>query len=259
MRRCNRLLCLYLAVCLFCLSGCFVAWDPDFAYRGENTELVATAVYSLLGVESDDEDQITILDRDEYGRVLFAYCAHVPTMVKRSFEECLVAVLIMQKCDDAYVYFYAEQNYLLATHDAKINLEKSSIESFFTDDMISKLKEKNDWGISPEYCSAKMEKAPSSVEKRRTLSKQADKVISAQIGSNYRYAFFREDISGNEIWFILLIKSEGYQWYVIMLDESGNLTNGDLSILCLDKDHTTEIPGLLQSFMVENKWNKIAE
>lgn len=118
-----------LYVCIaFVLAGCEYK-----GYEGENKDLYSVAVDSLLGSrgynmingEAFIDPIITILEEDEYGRILFYY-----------FEDSQISthsLLICQSSDDEYAYYYPDQNYISAPTEE------------FSNDDIADLKEKNDW------------------------------------------------------------------------------------------------------------------
>ena len=78
----------------------------DTVYGGDYPELLSVAMNSVLGVGSDigwHWPDITILEEDDYGRILFEYS-------EGSFFR---SRLIMQKVEDGYAYFYPHYNFIM--------------------------------------------------------------------------------------------------------------------------------------------------
>ena len=258
MRKMNKWFLLALAIlAAISLSGCLVAWDPVFRYEGEHKDLAVTAIYSMPGVESSSEDQILVLEQDAFGRKLFAACLTRTWMIRNSFENCVLAILIMQKSDDSHAYFYGERNYAVTVVGVRADLTPQLVERLFSDDIISELKSSNDWDKKPSDKTNELVKVPLSLEKENRLSSFSKEIIEQKIGSNIRHIFFRQDNSGNEMYFVLHLygKPINYEWYVIMFNQKGNLTNGNDSILNLDNGNLKELPLILAEFMGNNNWN----
>jgi len=103
----------------FILSGCFLTFQPrpEPTFIGDYPELFTVAVRSMLGVGDltvRGSGGVTIIEVDDYGRVLFEYteacCGHSSR-------------LIMQKTDGDYVYFYPYYNFILNTRRAISRVE----------------------------------------------------------------------------------------------------------------------------------------
>jgi len=121
------------AIIMLTTSGCmfsFRSFSPD-DYHGDYPELYSAAINSILGSsgyahsERDYDSEITVIEEDDYGRTLFLY-----------YENNIVStysLVISQKSDDEYTYFYPDYNFISAN---KNDFQEAEIEE---------LKEKNDW------------------------------------------------------------------------------------------------------------------
>ena len=101
--------CLILMISVVVLSGCFLERREPAEYIGEYPELFTVAINSLLGVRGyslsgGHQPTITILEEDDYGRVLFEY---------REGGFSYPSRLIMQKAENGYAYFYPYYNFIL--------------------------------------------------------------------------------------------------------------------------------------------------
>lgn len=143
-----------LVFCMMILSFFAVGCLPH-KYRGENVDLYTVAVNSIFkahGSYSNGEaifdPVIEIIEKDEYGRVLFFYYEGSGRGNKS------YSVLIMQKSTEDTVYFYEDHCY--------VTYEIVDEEPFWYGDYYkvyegvdySSLKECNDWGkeINEEKC-----------------------------------------------------------------------------------------------------------
>lgn len=83
------------AMLVFLMAACF-AVDPEMVYVGDHPDLDATAIHSIPGIDSSRDDKFFILDEDRYGRVLFAAYLPDSLMFRNSFDDGILAVMIMQ-------------------------------------------------------------------------------------------------------------------------------------------------------------------
>lgn len=214
------ILCLLMSVCLILGCGC-----RPYTYEGENVELYTVAVNSIFGCNGYIPDgeivhnpKIKIIEKDDYGRVLFYYCEEIHFHDKEhSLLECesgkdycriSYACLIMQTVRDNYVYYYEDDCF-----DVYL-IEKWTTEGLPTDldeKDFSDLKERNDWGkeLNEEKCIKKP------VVKRNKPSlrpRKADynEIIAAYIkttdykGQDYPYRFnlySTSDSYGRELYY----------------------------------------------------------
>ena len=82
--------------------------EREFEYLGNYPELFSVAINSILGTRGyrqvglggKDNPSIRILEKDDYGRILFSY------------SEGTISYVIMQKVDGNYVYFYPYYNFI---------------------------------------------------------------------------------------------------------------------------------------------------
>lgn len=252
-------ICFLIACLLFIsilLTGC---WDPVLRYSGEHMNLMAAAINSIPGVESSAEDQLMMLDTDEYGRTLFAVQLSRICMIRESYEECVLAVLIVQGGDESFSYVYGEQNYLMTILNEKTSLSEELIGDHFPEDKIASLKQRNDWNVAPEEVAARSICVPNTLEKEFGYSSEVDQLVTEIIGTNTRNEFFRQDQTGKLLFFILNINGESaqYEWYMVMIDSSGRLIDGENSYIRLDNIEVEEIADAIAVYMQNNQWKPI--
>ena len=127
----------------FGTSGCASRY-----YRGDYPELFTVAMNSLLGITGVrpsliGDPEITILGNDSYGRTLFMYD-----------EGGLlgISILISQKSDGRYVYFYPHYNFIIFETFSEMTSwagtrSEVRIDRFFPEviEQIDELKEMNHW------------------------------------------------------------------------------------------------------------------
>jgi len=113
------------------------ACSGDFEYRGERPELFSVAISSILGthgftfgsISGQIQPAVIVLEEDNYGRVMFLYYegSHISP----------VSIIVMQKIEDGYAYFYPHYNFF---SDSFRFLEEPPDE-----DSVVALKEANSW------------------------------------------------------------------------------------------------------------------
>ncbi len=117
---------------LLCLTftGCLDG-IVDMTYSGENPEIFAIAINSILGdngwMSSTDE----IIEEDEYGRTMARY----ESILEGDYNRSFYSLIICQKVENGYAYFYPDFNFII----------KPEGTTFYQSE-IDLLKERNDWG-----------------------------------------------------------------------------------------------------------------
>jgi len=250
-----------LVVCILFVSFLLAGCDPPLRYIGENVNLMATALYSIPGLDSHRDDRLIIMDTDQYGRTLFAALLTGSWMVRESYEECILGVFVTQGSNESASYFYSERNYILSFLDAKTPLTEALVNEYYSEDAINALKQQNDWGVAPEDTSIVPVAVPITVEKNQWMEKEAEKAIEAKVGENIRKEFFRFDNTGKALYFVFNIggKHAYYEWYLAMLDESGNLIDSEDAIIRLDDIKMEDIPNAIADYLQKNNWVHITE
>ena len=94
------------------------------------------------------------------------------------------------------------------------------------------------------------------LKKYRKMGKEAEKAIEARVGTNTRKVFFKYDDMGKILYFICNIGGEHayYEWYLAMLDASGNLIAGSDSMVRLDDIPLEDMPATITEFLEKNNW-----
>ncbi|MBE6635459.1 MAG: hypothetical protein E7617_04590 [Ruminococcaceae bacterium] len=132
------LLLLIVSLFLLCLSmmGCVYR-----GYMGEHPELCSIAwsnIPTLRGYISNGEAlydaDVSVLDTDVFGRVLFGYS-------ESNYNDREYYVLIMQYTESEKAYYYPDDCF------AAIRLESHGSKPDINHDRITNLKKRNDWGI----------------------------------------------------------------------------------------------------------------
>ena len=145
----KRVILIVLGALLLCFAAC-----SGFQYRGEHQDLYTVAVNNVFGAlgyasngEATYDPSIEVIETDEYGRVMFFY--------NEGHSRYGTALIIMQKSEDGYVYYYQDDCYTPYIKVENYNVyQSSSYQLMFTNDMILQLKDKNDWNkpLVPDKC-----------------------------------------------------------------------------------------------------------
>lgn len=143
-KRSMRLLSLILIAFLSLgLTGCYNG------YKGDYPELFTQATNSLLWnfglsflTDYVTDPYIEKIEEDNYGRVLFEYKeSFFERAGKNSDGLAFSALMIMQKADDAFVYYYEDFSFICKEKETNVSAEVQ-----FDLREINDLKAQNDWG-----------------------------------------------------------------------------------------------------------------
>ena len=121
---------------LFFVCACFFVGCTYKGYKGDTPELYTVAwnnIPTLYGYMSNGEvsydASVKVLEKDGQGRVLFTYT--------EDYTEKSCYVLIMQRADDMYAYYYPDDCYVfIFAEEGLPNLDGEEV---------AKLKSLNDW------------------------------------------------------------------------------------------------------------------
>jgi hypothetical protein len=129
----NKNICILFAI-LIAITILLVSCTPSTPeYTGDYPELFSIALNSIPGTEGyllgevRHQPVLTVLEEDDYGRVLFFY--------SETWAISPHSLVICQKSDSEFTYFYSDYNFI------------SSQDDTFSDEEIEYLKKKNDWGM----------------------------------------------------------------------------------------------------------------
>ena len=182
--------------------------------KGRFLELTLCGAYAVPGTFHSDlkgnVSSVMILEEDVYGRILFEY---VTTSVIK--EEKITALVICQKIDSKYVYFYEDQCYLFSVNE---------------EPEIDLLKANNDWGIPLNE--SKMSRRANKVsfdlfivndsslngQRIRDEFASAAGVSKSQV---LRYGFLDIDnAKSHELYWIYIHSEDGDEYYFAISNES---------------------------------------
>lgn len=204
-----------------------------------NLELALCGSYAVPGMFCADlkggTSQVAVLEKDDYGRILFSYSA--PNVTTQEAETVLV---ICQKIDDEYVYFYEDICY---THQ------------YDNQDAIKIIKEQNDWNQPLDH--SKMSRRPNQITFDLFIAGNSTllygKVIQAtarELGVSSsqltQLHFIDADNSGNELYWSSCIENSINQSYLLLVS-----SDYDVCVMKLDD---VDISDVIGNFKSENGW-----
>lgn len=137
----KKIISLMLAVILlsFALTGC------AFRFIGEEVDLYTVAINNVFGAsgymsngEVSFSPYIEIIETDDFGRVMFFYD-------EGHLNRFGTAMIIMQKNEDGFVYYYQDVCLIQIVNDDFYDYEEINYSEIFSDEQIESLKEANDW------------------------------------------------------------------------------------------------------------------
>ena len=124
-------------------------------YRGDYPELYTVAINSILGSRGfrqysrPAQVMLEVIDADDYGRVMFFYTEVYWHNLSRD-NISAYNLIISQKSDGEYVYFYPYFNFISVDHMIFLSRPRSMpdfslLVDVFTEEAIAELKEINSW------------------------------------------------------------------------------------------------------------------
>ena len=252
-------LCILLLPFAWLSSGCDV-----MTYNGKHEDLASATIHSIPGTQINRESRFLELDEDQYGRRLFSVylpysCLSTVLNGQNNYNPPAVAILIVQKIEKDYIYFYAEDNYKINLLSAYLTLSEENVKKQFGENVINELKVNNDWN-EPTDSSRMLTRVPVRVEKTIVIPNSANQIIEEKLGTTLCRDWFRSDANGKHVIFVekaVYHESNitGYDWYFVLFDSEWELLNGDSGIY--------KITGLdtmaqeLKAFLAASDWIEI--
>jgi len=157
------------------LQGCFpFMFFGSKKYTGDHSELFTVAIHSLINVRgyviNAPPVSIRIIEKDEYGRVLFYYVEGL----SRDYR------LIAQKSDSTYVYYYPNFNFISGSYKTPIS-----------EQAILEFKEKNDWNKPLDESKFIKQRIVRKKAKYRFNKDTGEKIFREAIGYNGSATIFQ--------------------------------------------------------------------
>lgn len=218
------------------------------------SDLYAVACYSVPFVTGNPNfDAVKVIEKDKYGRVLFKYTSFTHALDDFNGDH-VCALLICQKSDKEYAYYYENYSFIISTGD-----------DTFADSEIQRLKELNDW--DKELVQAKMSKVMNRFGPYGNLMFFDDDESVAAV-KNYlepqKSARYFSDIismdADNKIFYVLreyAKSNNGYSYfkaYFVISDKNFNIES-DTSIMIIDD--IINCQANMQSFKEQNNWQSL--
>lgn len=214
----------FVLLCSFLCTGC----RDTHRHYGEYPEYFSIAINSLLGVSGGESDKIEVLEQDSNGRILFLFTTNMWFGDKNG----LCSLMICQKTDEKYAYFYPDYHFVLANTKEE-----------FTKERTENLKIINDWNQEMD------DKKLTKVKIERT------KDIDNYAGSQKTKIFEDKDLVDFEIENIIMTrlgvdKEKRGLYYVDFTDKEHNYLRSYM--LILNEDYSYEDTYLEE---IEDVWN----
>ena len=188
---------------------------PGCGRASLDMELALCGSYAVPGMPLHDLKGGTftcnILEKDSYGRILYEYTAE--NIITGQAQTALV---ICQKIDGDYVYFYEDYCYLLGD---------------YTEEQIDYLKVRNDWGyaLNEKLCSRRKNAISFDlyiVTDANYWGSELDDIFSRSFSVESDqikdYCLLDEDSSGNALFWVIISEDGMDTPYFAIVDPSGN-------------------------------------
>ena len=222
-------------------SGLFTLYIKNMPVS-QSIKLHVCGSHAVPGMYHSDTkgSDIEVIETDSEGRILFEYSA--PDVIRGgSIENYQTALVICQKYDDDYVYFYEDICYL---------------KQYDTDEAIDRLKEQNDWGkaLDESKCSRRPilitfdlvaytdETIP--YDQVRNLAKIIKCLSDDQIQD---MGLLDVDHMGGVLYYLKYTDGENTEKCFVLVNQ-----NGKIAVLSIENDVVS--PDGLAQFKKENGW-----
>ena len=251
---------IYTVVTTIVLSSCnFLCTVFDYSYDGDHEDLYTVAVNNIFGIyghtnngEISYNPEISIIEEDKYGRVLFFYNERYGRGADYD-----MAFLIMQKSDDKYVYYYQDScyfpffdtsDYFYDGHDDSEEY-KNALEP--AKEQIEELKNNNDWNKNLKLEKCTKTKISNEKPEGDNMSLGYEEDLNAAIYSYakkngnkgtdddpvHSYKYCNRDINGKELYYVYCIRS-----YTNESNEVEYLDNYYAVIISTNDNYGIDIP-----------------
>ena len=265
---------LIVLIVIFLIPILFSGCDDPREYKGPYVDLNILASNSIFGLDSIDSNYILIAEEDSYGRILFVYWGESYITLEQLFGDegaCVLGVLIAQKTEGKYVYFYPDYNFVLykdTTHQYMPTDEEFLlyIQDASRANDIERLKHENDWGkpIDENKCvRAKVSRKNRDDESRsRLVSDKALGRVSEQITPQdgsflVDYIYLTSDDFDRHIYYARVMEESEENLlfkdtYIIMFNKDGSF---DPNAGIMEPADVLNYQDELKAFKDRNGWN----
>lgn len=242
-----------LILSLFLFSAC-EAWDR---YASKYVSYQVIANESILGVNGYFYDNNTIIETDDYGRVLYAFLGK-----SSMYNGRVLSLGISQSTTKTHSYFYDGINEIHVPYPSgsKDDIETIQIGNYFNIDRINNLKTANDWNkplVSDHFFEVKF-----ATVKEKPISENILRKVSKQLSENIdSYSFLTRDKNGLMLYFMVAREYDDSidkyiigPAYVVMFDKDKNVIP-DTGIQQLDVSLFNDYQEFLNTFKRANGWS----
>jgi len=267
------------------ILGCFYTFfflisftgDPSSShYQGEYIDLSTEARSSILGSYLEFFSTIEIIEEDSYGRTMFIYVGNSIAYADSIYgsKGNLFAIIISQKTDKDYVYYYPDYNFILYAYDAQSRLTRDELLQYAFDPTIAAdieaLKKRNDWEkpINNEKCVKvkvsrfNKEQDVRKIVSNRTLVSEDAKQKAYGLATGfpedskyYSFCYLASDKYDRHLYFFRNLKDDGSyeKSYVVIFnkDSSFDRDRGVIEIA-----NVWDYQEDLKAFKEQNNWNR---
>jgi hypothetical protein len=198
-------------------------------YYGKHPEYFSIAIYSLLGIDGNENDDIEILEQDTKGRVMFSFNSKVTSIDDTTG---VYSIMICQKTQGEYTYYYPDFNFIVAHNKEEI-----------TEDEIAALKNRNDWNKDIDESKMTKVKITWSKTKDNYSGSKKTKIFKDQKKVDFANEYIEFASLGTD-------KNKRWLYFVRILDNNNSYKRS--YVLILNNDNSYE-PSYLQQ--IDDLWN----
>ena len=217
--------------------------DRSHKYKGDDYDLFTVAINSLVGTtgtafKTSEGPVLEIKETDEYGRVMFYY---EEGSIISSYN-----LLIAQKSDDEFVYYYEDYNFI------------SKSENEFSSEDIEALKTANDWNKPINENKLICKKIKEQKNKSSFDSSLVEEEFAKIKGEKWEFTSSINELTKNEEGKSIVLApvifdryGEGTRkYFVLILDEEGNFDKNAIMEITDYNNYQDQ----LKEFKENNNW-----
>ena len=236
-------------ICITILTSCWSIERPNSIYNTNRPDLFSVAINNVFGIEASKWDELSILEEDSQGRVLFEYCSDANSYPNGR----IYVILICQQSDDKYAYYYDNYCFFVVAKESEI-----------TDEKINTLKELNDW--DENLNNDKMTKVECTLVQMQYTNEEQEKMnekfcayLIPEEGYIYDFHQITVNKDGKQLYFIRRFKkrteyeaAQLHEAYIMILNQDGSF-NSDTFMQEVEDEYNYQKQ--LQEFKLLNSWD----
>jgi len=244
----------YLSLAVIIVLICFAGCEPKPEYYGTYVDLNTVALNNILGLTWLNGSRIMPIAEDSFGRQMFIYRGYC-----FATYETIYSILICQKTEGKYVYYYPDNCFLLYKGDGSKSLEGEELVNkaweLMSDQDLGQLQAKNDWEkpIDETHCSKTRITRTNIISASKTIKSEFRQAFLNGIQPDQveGFIYLTSDNYNRQIYFSRIYEADGSygDGHAVMFYPSGYFNYVKITDFLHYQD-------AMKEFKVKNNWNE---